>query len=200
MTATTGSVGAGAQRTGTQPLIPVQVIMSSPRHAVDTATTAVYGTADGRDQPVHFTAWFDGVSRGNRGSAGTGAYLVVQCGCESRKVWEGRQFLGQATNNMAKHMALAMALRAALHVAEQLPAVTAIDIRGDSQLTIKQVAGEYNVRVAALKPLVSTGQRLFRCFVANVLTFGSRASRVLRNATPTHSTLAAGRPHLRCSG
>ena len=91
------------------------------------------------------TVEFDGGSRGNPGPAGIG--VVVRAEDGTALVTLGR-FIGRATNNVAEYTALITALEKAKELGG-----TRIYIRGDSELIIKQIKGEYRVKSPDMKPL-----------------------------------------------
>jgi ribonuclease HI len=91
------------------------------------------------------TVNFDGGSRGNPGPAGIGVVLAAEDG--TTLITKGK-FIGATTNNTAEYMALILGLREAV----RLGAVNIL-VRGDSELVIKQMRGEYRVKNPALKQL-----------------------------------------------
>ena len=91
------------------------------------------------------TVNFDGGSRGNPGSAGIGVVLAAQDG--TPLVTVGR-YIGRATNNFAEYMALIVGLREAGKLGAKK-----ILVRGDSELIIKQMRGEYRVKNPGLKDM-----------------------------------------------
>ncbi len=99
---------------------------------------------------------FDGGSRGNPGPAGIGA--VVRAADGTALATLGR-FIGVATNNVAEYKALI----AALQEAQKLGA-RKIAIRGDSQLVIRQMLGQYRVKNPGIKPLYEQAVSLTRQF------------------------------------
>jgi ribonuclease HI len=91
------------------------------------------------------TAYFDGGARGNPGPAGWGAYIVDDMGTV---LSEQHGSLGTATNNVAEYHGLIAALQWAVeHDVQQLI------VKGDSQLIIEQMRGNYKVKHEGLKPL-----------------------------------------------
>ena len=102
------------------------------------------------------TLEFDGGSRGNPGPAGIGVVLRAKDGTEL--VTLGR-FIGRATNNVAEYRALITALQKAKELGARRVAV-----RGDSELVVKQMKGEYRVKNEALRDLYDEAQRLIRTF------------------------------------
>ena len=91
------------------------------------------------------TAFFDGGARGNPGPAGYGVYIVDEKG---EMLAELSGSLGVATNNVAEYHGLIAALQWAAN-----RDLKAIAIKGDSQLLIEQMKGNYKVKNEGLKPL-----------------------------------------------
>ena len=91
------------------------------------------------------TAYFDGGARGNPGPAGYGVHIVDDQG---HVLSEQHGSLGIATNNIAEYRGLIAALQWAV---EQ--GLTQVTVRGDSQLIIEQMRGNYKVKHEGLKPL-----------------------------------------------
>jgi probable phosphoglycerate mutase len=91
------------------------------------------------------TAYFDGGARGNPGPAGYGVFIVDD---EGKPIAELSGALGNATNNVAEYNGLIAALEWA---AER--GLTELHVRGDSQLLIEQMRGNYKVKNEGLKPL-----------------------------------------------
>jgi ribonuclease HI len=91
------------------------------------------------------TAFFDGGARSNPGPAGYGVYIVDDAGTVLAELHGS---LGIATNNVAEYRGLIAALQWAID-----HHVTAITIKGDSQLIIEQMRGNYKVKHEGLKPL-----------------------------------------------
>jgi ribonuclease HI len=86
--------------------------------------------------------YFDGASRGNPGPAAVGWVVVSGDGI----VAEGGDRIGEATNNRAEYEALVRALEAARDVG-----VSEVDVRGDSELVVRQVRGEWDTNDPALR-------------------------------------------------
>ncbi|GAB7094455.1 ribonuclease HI [Halolamina litorea] len=99
--------------------------------------------------------YFDGASRGNPGPAAVGWAIVTSDGI----VAEGGERIGRATNNQAEYEALLRALRAARDLG-----IDELDIRGDSQLVVKQLRGEWNTNDPDLKEKRVTARELLRRF------------------------------------
>jgi ribonuclease HI len=102
------------------------------------------------------TLEFDGGSRGNPGPAGVG--VVIRAADGTPLLTLGR-FIGRATNNVAEYKALI----AALQEAKKLGAKN-LQIRGDSELIIRQMRGEYRVKNADLRDLYDEAQFLLHQF------------------------------------
>ncbi len=86
--------------------------------------------------------YFDGASRGNPGPAAIGWVLVTDEGI----VDEGGDRIGETTNNRAEYAALIRALSAAAGYG-----FDEVDVRGDSQLIVRQVRGEYDTNDPELR-------------------------------------------------
>jgi ribonuclease HI len=102
------------------------------------------------------TLEFDGGSRGNPGPAGIGVVVRAQDG--TPLITLGR-FIGRATNNVAEYNALIAALKQARSLGARR-----IQIRGDSELIVKQIRGEYRVKHPDLRPLYEDAMGLLRAF------------------------------------
>ena len=101
----------------------------------------------------HYVLTFDGGSRGNPGQ-GYGSYELRTCDDRSRI--ERRTYGDRVTNNEAEYRTLIDGLTdilATLRAAGKDPRVYRIRVQGDSQLIIRQVRGQYQVRQQGLKPL-----------------------------------------------
>lgn len=94
----------------------------------------------------------DGASRGNPGPAGL-AYAVMDP--DGEVLFEDARPIGRATNNEAEYQALIAGL-------EELALATTAPVLhvSDSQLLVKQMAGEYRVRAKNLAPLVDDARRV----------------------------------------
>jgi len=93
-----------------------------------------------------FKLYSDGGSRGNPGKA---AYAFMVCTEDDKVVKKGSRFLGTMTNNEAEYRGLI----AALKEAKELGA-TDVSITMDSELVVKQVRGEYQMKAENLRPLL----------------------------------------------
>jgi ribonuclease HI len=102
------------------------------------------------------TLEFDGGSRGNPGPAGIG--VVIRAADGTPLVTLGR-FLGRCTNNVAEYRALITAMQEAKKLGAKK-----ILIRGDSELIIKQMNGQYRVKHPDMKVLYEEAQDLIHQF------------------------------------
>ena len=86
--------------------------------------------------------YFDGASRGNPGPAAVGWVIVTDDGI----VAEGSERIDRATNNQAEYEALIRAL-----VAAEAYGFDELVIKGDSQLIVRQVRGEWDTNDPELR-------------------------------------------------
>jgi ribonuclease HI len=95
---------------------------------------------------MRLEAYIDGGSRGNPGQAGIGVYVpgVVRVS----------EYLGVGTNNYAEYSALLCALRCAVFSRCEELAVYA-----DSELVVKQISGQYQVKNDNIRPLYEAAMR-----------------------------------------
>ncbi|AUV81002.1 ribonuclease H [Salinigranum rubrum] len=99
--------------------------------------------------------YFDGACRGNPGPAAVGYAIVTSDGV----VAEGNERIGRSTNNRAEYEALVRALEVARdHGFDE------VDVRGDSELVVKQVRGEWNTNDPDLRERRVTALELLSGF------------------------------------
>ena len=91
-------------------------------------------------------AYIDGGSRGNPGEAGIGVHFpgIVRIS----------EYLGVGTNNYAEYSALIAALRFAV-----FSRCDELDIYADSELVVKQIKGEYQVKNESIRLLYDSAIR-----------------------------------------
>ncbi|MFA9417555.1 ribonuclease HI [Natrinema sp. HArc-T2] len=99
--------------------------------------------------------YFDGGSRGNPGPAAIGWVIVTGDGI----VAEDGETIGTATNNQAEYDALIAGLEAARDYGYD-----EIHVRGDSELIVKQVRGEYDTNNPELREKRVTVHELLAAF------------------------------------
>ena len=100
--------------------------------------------------------YFDGASRGNPGISGAGWIVLIE-----EKQVEGYLYLEGKTNNQAEYSALIQALKTALKYNKNKSTLL---IKGDSELIIKQLNGEYAVKSSNLILLYSQVKDLLKNF------------------------------------
>jgi len=74
-------------------------------------------------------------------------------------IWEGKEYLGHCTNNIAEYKALILGLRGALSQGYKN-----LQIYMDSELLAKQINGAYRVRNANLQVLMKEVRDLLKAF------------------------------------
>ncbi|HEY6106529.1 MAG TPA: ribonuclease HI family protein [Anaeromyxobacteraceae bacterium] len=98
----------------------------------------------------------DGAARGNPGPAGAGAVILNPQGHIVAKVGK---FLGENTNNYAEYMGLILGLRRA-----KAMGIKELEVFADSELLVRQLNGEYQVKAENLKPLFEEARQLLSAF------------------------------------
>jgi probable phosphoglycerate mutase len=122
-------------------------------------------------------AHIDGGARGNPGPAGYGVHVADARGATRAEIYG---YLGVATNNVAEYAAL-------LALLEHAGAVGAADltIYSDSELLVRQMAGEYRVKEPRLRILHAEARRLLaglpRVAIRHVRREANRAADALAN-------------------
>jgi ribonuclease HI len=107
-------------------------------------------------EPDHII-YVDGASRGNPGPA---SYGFAVFDSQGKLLHKGSRYIGNTTNNVAEYTALIEALR---YVIKQ--SISAVEIRSDSQLLVRQIKGEYKVRTQHIQDLYDQVRELLRHFV-----------------------------------
>jgi len=98
----------------------------------------------------------DGACRGNPGEGGAGAVILD---AEGNVIWEGKEYLGTCTNNIAEYKALILGLKGALTSGCRKLAVFL-----DSELLARQINGSYRVKNENLKILMQEVRSLLSLF------------------------------------
>jgi ribonuclease HI len=98
----------------------------------------------------------DGACRGNPGIGGAGAVILDAAG---NTVWQGKEFLGHCTNNIAEYKALILGLKGALAEGHKN-----LEVLIDSELLAKQINGAYRVKNENLKILMQDVRKLLASF------------------------------------
>jgi ribonuclease HI len=94
----------------------------------------------------------DGGARGNPGPAGIG---VVIRDDQNKIIGEHKQYIGEATNNVAEYKALILALQEAFKLCNLQPQICNLEIRMDSELIVRQMQGRYKIKEPTLKILAT---------------------------------------------
>jgi ribonuclease HI len=111
---------------------------------------------------VNAILWTDGGARGNPGPA---AYAYVLEAGDGTVLDARGEAIGHATNNVAEYSALVAGLRRAAELG-----VTALELRSDSELMVKQMRGEYRVKNRDLQELFLDASRAARAVGAVTYT------------------------------
>ncbi|MBP9010035.1 MAG: ribonuclease HI family protein [Smithellaceae bacterium] len=98
----------------------------------------------------------DGACRGNPGIGGAGAVIIDDDG---QVLWEGSEYLGHCTNNIAEYKALILGLKGAL-----AQGVARLEVFLDSELLANQINGSYKVKNEKLKILMREVRDLIASF------------------------------------
>ena len=117
--------------------------------------------------PLCVTVHIDGASRGNPGPAAAAA--VVAADDDGTVLREKAIFLGKTTNNVAEYRALLLGLEAAAEIGAEQVAVFS-----DSELLVRQMAGQYRVKSAGLRPLFAQAVRAAERFTTCTFTYVPR--------------------------
>src|SRR4051794_36739889 len=99
------------------------------------------------------------VDGGARGNPGPAAVAAVASTPDGDVVGERKSYIGEATNNVAEYRAVLLGLE----LARDLGA-NEVEIVNDSELVARQLAGQYKVKHAGLKPLFLDATRALRGF------------------------------------
>lgn len=130
------------------------------------------------------TAYCDGGSRGNPGPSGYGVSIEDAAG---RPVADLSEFLGVKTNNFAEYSGLLAALEYALSHGHARLRVVA-----DSELMVKQMKGQYQVKSPDLRPLWEEAKRraarLERFEIQHVLRGKNKRADALANQAMDRGT------------
>lgn len=108
----------------------------------------------------------DGAARGNPGPAGAGAVIVNPQGHVVAKVGK---YLGENTNNYAEYMGLILGLKRA-----RAMGIKELEVLADSELLVRQLNGEYQVKAENLRPLFEEARQLLAAFPQVLLRHVSR--------------------------
>lgn len=99
-----------------------------------------------------YEMYFDGCSKGNPGSSGAGAVIYKN----GEEIWSNSYFVGEnATNNVAEYFGLIRGLKRAIKMN-----IHHLSVKGDSQLIIKQMTGQYQVKSESMVELYNIAKEL----------------------------------------
>ena len=118
------------------------------------ASARLFSESQPAPPPGVSVANIDGASRGNPGPA---SYAVVIRDASGKIILELAKKLGRETNNVAEYYALLAALDYAVS-----HGISALRIRSDSELLVRQIQGRYKVKSPELKPLYERATKLVR--------------------------------------
>lgn len=110
---------------------------------------------------VDYTIFFDGGSLGNPGK-GYGSYEIA--GPDGTVAARQVQFGNDMTNNQAEFRAVIAALEDLLERVGPRADALSVAVRGDSQLVIRGLSGEWRVKHPGLQPLHQRAAELLRQF------------------------------------
>ena len=132
----------------------------------------------------NYRLYSDGACRGNPGEGGAGAVITDAAG---NVLWEGKEYLGYCTNNIAEYKALILGLKGAL-----AHGYKTLDVYMDSELLARQINGSYRVKNENLKVLMQEVRSLLSSFdsiqVKHVLrSHNAQADRLANLAIDTHN-------------
>ena len=105
---------------------------------------------------IHLILYVDGACSGNPGPCGSSAILKADDGTT---IMEKARAFGPATNNVAEYQAVILGLEMATALKPKR-----LTIRSDSELMVRQLAGEYRIKAPHLKPLYQQVRRLLEPF------------------------------------
>lgn len=125
--------------------------------------------------PGHYTVIFDGGSKGNPG-LGYGSYEVD--GPQGIDAANRLEFGHNMTNNQAEFLALIAGLQRVIELTGNQPQTARVSIRGDSQLVIKGLKGEWKIKHPNVQPLFREASDLLRRFGAVDLAWHPRRESV----------------------
>lgn len=110
----------------------------------------------GSKPETDYILYFDGCSKCNPGPGGAGAVLYYK----GEEIWGASKFVGgRVTNNNAEYSGLILGLQEAI-----VREIHELTVRGDSQLVIKQMRGEYQVKSPKLLELHQGAKSLAEYF------------------------------------
>jgi probable phosphoglycerate mutase len=99
-----------------------------------------------------YEMYFDGCSKGNPGLSGAGAVIYKN----GQEIWSNSYFVSDnSTNNIAEYFGLIRGLKRAIKMK-----ITHLIVKGDSQLIIKQMLGEYQVKSQNMSEMYEIAKKM----------------------------------------
>ena len=111
--------------------------------------------------PGVYTVTFDGGSKGNPG-LGYGSYEID--GPQGIEAANRMEFGDNMTNNQAEFLALIAGLKRVLELTGSQSSASSLAIRGDSQLVIRGLKGEWKIKHPNVQPLFQEASALLKRF------------------------------------
>ena len=106
-------------------------------------------------EATKWTLFTDGASRRNPGPSGAGIYIMKN----EEPFFKKGVFLGTKTNNQAEYLALVLGI---YYIKKNIEFNDALFIMSDSELLIRQMKGEYQVKNKELKQLFQLSHELLQ--------------------------------------
>ncbi len=153
----------------------LQRALSGPRRAATDAPRERAAPTRNAVPTADYTLVFDGGSLGNPG-IGYGSYEFT--GPEGSTAARKLEFGDDMTNNQAEFHALIAGLQALLDTSGQNPGSLSLAVRGDSQLVIRGLKGEWKIKHPGLQPLFQQARNLLSEFGSVDLAWHPRSRSV----------------------
>jgi ribonuclease HI len=104
------------------------------------------------EQEDIYEMYFDGCSKGNPGLSGAGAVIYKN----GEEIWSNSYFVSDSTtNNVAEYFGLIRGLKRAIKMN-----IRHLIVKGDSQLIIKQMIGQYQVKSESMIELYKIAKKM----------------------------------------
>jgi ribonuclease HI len=104
------------------------------------------------EQEDIYEMYFDGCSKGNPGLSGAGAVIYKN----GEEIWSNSYFVSDSTtNNVSEYFGLIRGLKRAIKMN-----IRHLIVKGDSQLIIKQMIGQYQVKSESMIELYKIAKKM----------------------------------------
>ena len=153
----------------------LQRALSATRRPLPVSAQPQLGLSPNAVAGADYTIVFDGGSLGNPG-LGYGSYEIS--GTNGSTAAHKLEFGDDMTNNQAEFHALIAGLQALLETADTDPRNLSLAVRGDSQLVIRGLKGEWKIKHPGLQPLFNQARNLLSEFGRVDLAWHPRAHSV----------------------